>query len=145
MSNDLERFRRAQAADYAQALSEIRAGRKRSHWIWYIFPQIHGLGYSSTSRYYAIRNLEEAKEYLNDPVLGPHLLEISRALLDLETNDPHQVFGSPDDLKLLSCMTLFEQADPENEVFGQVIDKFYGGRRDKKTLKILQNEKEGKA
>lgn len=140
MSDELKRFRDAQKADYEQALSEIRAGKKRSHWMWYIFPQIHGLGYSSISRYYAIKNLQEAKDYLKDPVLGGHLREISSALLSLQTDDPHRVFGSPDDLKLLSCMTLFEQADQAETVFSQVIDKFYGGRRDRKTLQILENE-----
>ncbi len=140
MEKTLERFREVQARDYSEALAEIRSGRKQSHWMWYIFPQIHDLGFSSISQYYAIQNLQEARDYLNDPVLGAHLVEISKALLDLKTNDPHQVFGSPDDMKLRSCMTLFEKADPENPVFAQVLDKFYDGRRDKRTLAILQHE-----
>lgn len=140
MADELKRFRDAQAQDYETALSEIRSGRKRSHWMWYIFPQIHDLGFSSISQYYAIRNLQEAKDYLKDPVLGEHLNEISEALLELPTDDPYEVFGSPDDMKLWSCMTLFEKADPENKVFPQVIEKYYGGRRDQKTLEILKNE-----
>lgn len=139
-SDELNRFRDAQKTDYETALSEIRAGRKRSHWMWYIFPQIHDLGYSSISQYYSIGSLQEAKDYLKNPVLGGHLNEISEALLSLKTDDPYEVFGSPDYLKLLSCMTLFEQADPGNKVFSKVIDKFYGGRRDQKTLEILKNE-----
>ena len=112
MSYDLSRFHRAQPRDYDQALSEIRAGRKRSHWIWYIFPQIQGLGYSSTAQFYAIQDLSEAKAYLADPVLRERLLEISGALLGLESSDPSAVMGYPDDLKLRSSMTLFALAEP---------------------------------
>lgn len=140
MSERLQRFRDAQKDDYETALAEIKDGRKRSHWMWYIFPQIHGLGFSRISEFYSIKNIQEAKEYMADPVLGAHLTEISRVLLDLESSDPHQIFGSPDDMKLLSCMTLFEKAAPDNKVFPQVIDKFYGGRRDQKTLEILKND-----
>lgn len=140
LSHDLSRFREAQEQDYQQALKEIRNGRKETHWMWYIFPQIHGLGYSSISKYYAIQSLQEAKDFLKDPMLGKNLNESCEALLVLKTDDPHAVFGSPDDMKLLSCMTLFEQADPENKVFSKVIVKFYHGRRDWKTLEILQNE-----
>ncbi|MCC6094181.1 MAG: DUF1810 domain-containing protein [Eubacterium sp.] len=140
MQNHLKRFYDAQKRDYHTALAEIRSGRKRSHWMWYIFPQIHDLGYSSISQYYAIQNLQEAREYLKDRTLGDHLEEISTALLQLRTNDPHEVFGSPDDLKLCSCMTLFEKADPKNQVFAQVLDKFYDRKRDQRTLEILRNE-----
>lgn len=140
MDDGLKRFRDAQGADYAQALAEVRSGRKRSHWMWYVFPQIHGLGRTGISRYYAIKSLQEARDYLADPVLGDRLVEISDALLELDTSDPHAVFGSPDDLKLLSCMTLFERADPSSKTFPQVIDKFYGGRRDRRTLEILRHE-----
>ncbi len=140
MEKDLCRFRDAQKQDFQEALSEIRNGRKQTHWMWYIFPQIHGLGYSSISQYYAIKDLQEAKDFLKDPMLGRNLNEICEALLALKIDDPHAVFGSPDDMKLLSCMTLFEQADPENKVFSKVIEKFYHGRRDRKTLEILQNE-----
>lgn len=140
LENDLNRFRNAQKQYYQQALAEIRNGRKETHWMWFIFPQIHGLGYSSISKYYGIKSLQEAKDFLKDPVLGRNLNEICEALLALNTDDPHEVFGSPDDMKLLSCMTLFEQADQDSRIFPEVIDKFYQGSRDKKTLEILQNE-----
>ena len=138
--NDLQRFKEAQKRDFDTALSEIRRGRKQSHWMWYIFPQIQGLGFSSTSAYYAIQNMAEAEDFLNDPYLGANLRTISEALLKLDTDDPYQVFGSPDHLKLLSCMTLFEAAEGEGGVFTQVIEKYYNGRRDVKTLDILEKE-----
>lgn len=136
----LQRFTEAQERDFDTALAEIRNGHKRTHWMWYIFPQIHGLGFSSTSAYYAIQSMAEAKDFLNDQYLGTTLRTISEALLELDTDDPYQVFGSPDHLKLLSCMTLFEAAEGEGGVFTQVIDKYYNGRRDDKTLKILKQE-----
>ena len=135
---DLDRFVKAQKYDYETALQEIRAGRKRSHWIWYIFPQIAGLGRSSTAKYYAIQNLEEAKAYMQVDSLREHLLEISGVLLELEANDPLRVMGSPDDLKMHSSMTLFAIAAPEYDVFRKVLDKFYGGRMDQNTLRILK-------
>ena len=137
MNYDLDRFVKAQAYDYDAALREIRSGRKRSHWMWYIFPQLQGLGFSSTAQYYGIRDLEEAKAYMAHPVLGPRLTEISEALLGLDTCDPSAVMGYPDDLKLCSSMTLFELAAPDQPVFGKVLDKFYGGRRDPLTLRLL--------
>ena len=140
--NDLQRFKEAQKRDFDTALSEIRRGRKRSHWMWYIFPQIQGLGFSSTSAYYAIQNMAEAEDFLNDPYLGANLRTISEALLELDTDDPYQIFGSPDHLKLLSCMTLFEAAEGEGGVFTQVIEKYYDGTRDDKTLYILEEERE---
>lgn len=133
----LERFVKAQAGSYAAALGEIRQGRKRSHWMWYIFPQLRGLGYSSIAQYYGLRGLDEAKAYMRHSVLGPRLVEISEALLELDTDDPLVVLGYPDDLKLRSCMTLFEQAAPEQPVFARVLDKFYSGRRDGTTLSML--------
>ena len=136
-SKALDKFVTAQARDYETALDEIRSGRKRSHWMWYIFPQLQGLGFSSTAQYYGIRDLEQAKDYMAHPVLGPRLVEISEALLSLSTSNPTAVMGYPDDLKLCSCMTLFEVAVPEEPVFGQVIDKFYSGHRDRLTLEIL--------
>ena len=139
MNYDLSRFHQAQRRDYAEALAEIRAGRKRSHWIWYIFPQIAGLGFSTTSQYYAIQNLDEAKAYLADPVLRERLLEISQALLDLPSSDPSAVMGYPDDLKLKSSMTLFELADPDCPVFPAVLKKFYGGERDRKTIRLARD------
>src|SRR3954465_1413665 len=117
MHYDLLRFLTSQKTDYATALAEIKQGSKRSHWMWYIFPQVAGLGYSETSRYYAIRNASEAEEYLNHPVLGPRRIEICEALLALETSDPHAVFGSPDDMKLKSSMTLFAGIPNSNPVF----------------------------
>ena len=140
--NDLQRFKEAQERDFDTALSEIRRGRKQSHWMWYIFPQIQGLGFSSTSAYYAIQNMAKAEDFLNDPYLGANLRTISEALLELDTDDPYQIFGSPDHLKLLSCMTLFEAAEGEGGVFTQVIEKYYDGRRDDKTLYILEEERE---
>lgn len=109
----MDRFLKAQAGSYDAALREIRAGQKRSHWIWYIFPQIQGLGMSSIAQYYAIESLEEAKAYLQEPTLRARLLEISEALLGLQTGDPSRVMGYPDDLKLRSSMTLFAEAEPD--------------------------------
>ena len=136
MAYDLSRFHKAQKGSYETALAEIRAGRKRSHWIWYIFPQIQGLGYSSTAQYYAIEDLGEAKAYLADPVLRERLLEISNALLALDSCDPTDVMGYPDDLKLRSSMTLFSLADPECTVFRDVLEKFYDGREDSRTIAL---------
>ena len=133
----LDKYVSAQARDYDDALREIRGGRKRSHWIWYIFPQLDGLGYSPTAQYYGIRDLEQAKDYMAHPVLGPRLVEISEALLALPSSDPGAVMGYPDDLKLCSSMTLFELAAPDQPVFGKVLDKFYSGRRDPLTLQLL--------
>jgi uncharacterized protein (DUF1810 family) len=107
IETNLQRFIEAQEADYETALTEIRQGKKRSHWIWYIFPQVQGLGFSDTSRYYAIKDISEAAAYLQHPVLGSRLITICNALLRLESNNANQVFGSPDDLKLRSSMTLF--------------------------------------
>ncbi len=139
MAYDLERFLAAQEREYQTALSEIKSGRKRSHWIWYIFPQIQGLGYSSIARYYAIQDTGEAQAYIQHPVLGKRLIEISNVLLTLTVSDPTKVMGHPDDLKLRSSMTLFSVAAPEETVFKQVLDKFYDGKTDKRTLEILQN------
>ncbi len=134
---ELDKFVSAQARDYACALAEIKSGRKRSHWMWYIFPQLQGLGFSPTAQYYGIRDLEQAMDYMAHPVLGPRLVEISTALLGLESSNPSAVMGYPDDLKLCSCMTLFELAAPQEPVFGRVLEKFYGGRRDRMTLNLL--------
>jgi len=134
---ELTRFKEAQAKDYETALAEIKNGRKRSHWMWYIFPQIAGLGMTETSRYYAIRDIKEATDYLMDEELGVRLTNICKALLTLETNDPRAVFGSPDDLKLKSSMTLFDAVPATFPVFGQVLDKFYNGQRDNRTLNLL--------
>ena len=133
----LDRFLDAQRGDYAAALAEVRRGRKTSHWMWYIFPQIAGLGQSSTARYYSIRDLEEAREYYTHPVLGQRLREISGALLELRGSDPVAVFGGIDSMKLKSSMTLFAVAAPDDPLFQQVLDKYYGGEQDALTLRIL--------
>ena len=133
----LDRFLDAQRGDYAAALAEVRRGRKTSHWMWYIFPQIAGLGQSSTARYYSIRDLEEAREYYAHPVLGQRLREISGALLGLRGSDPVAVFGGIDSMKLKSSMTLFAMAAPDDPLFQQVLDKYYGGEQDALTLRIL--------
>lgn len=133
----LDRFLDAQRSDYAAALAEVRRGRKTSHWMWYIFPQIAGLGQSSTARYYSIRDLEEAREYYAHPVLGQRLREISGALLGLRGSDPVAVFGGIDSMKLKSSMTLFAVAAPDDPIFQQVLDKYYGGEQDALTLRIL--------
>lgn len=134
----LQRFEDAHRQDYETALAEIRRGRKTSHWMWYIFPQLKGLGYSPTAQYYGIENLAEAEAFLSHPVLGVHLVEISRALLALETNNADLVFGYPDNLKLRSSMTLFAQIREADPVFGQVLDKFFEGKPDQRTLELLK-------
>ncbi len=137
MSYDLKRFKEAQADDYEQALKEIKQGRKTSHWMWYIFPQLKELGRSATAKYYGIDGLGEAKAYMADPELRRNLLEISDALLHQPEEDIQRVMGYPDDLKLCSCMTLFEAAAPGYTVFREVQVKFFDGKRDSVTLKLL--------
>ena len=134
--HDLNRFISAQERSYDAALREIKAGHKRTHWMWYIFPQIAGLGFSSTAQFYAISSMQEAKDYYAHPVLGKRLVEISEALLALDTSDAGAVMGYPDDLKLRSSMTLFLAAS-DDAVFQKVLDKFYSGKPDSKTLSIL--------
>lgn len=133
----LSRFVRAQDAQYACALHEIQNGCKQSHWMWYIFPQLRGLGHSGMAHTYGIENLEEARAYLAHPVLGKRLLEITKALLMLHENDPGKVMGYPDSLKLCSCMTLFAQVESADPAFESVIDKYYGGKQDERTLVLL--------
>jgi uncharacterized protein (DUF1810 family) len=137
MDNSLKRFTDAQENSYAVAFSQIQQGKKKSHWMWFIFPQIAGLGFSETSRYYAIKDLQEAAGFLKHPVLGPRLINISRELLKLKSNDAHQVFGSPDDLKLQSSMTLFSSLQDADRVFQLVLEKFFKGVKDNKTLHII--------
>ena len=134
---DLDRFHKAQDMDYGQALSEIKSGRKRSHWMWYIFSQLKGLGSSPMAERFGLDGLGEAKAYLADPVLRERLLEISGALLQLESSNALEVMGYPDNLKLLSSMTLFSAAEPGNGVFSSVLDKFFEGRRDGVTLQMV--------
>jgi uncharacterized protein (DUF1810 family) len=135
--NELKRFLDAQETAYPIALAEVKAGRKQSHWMWYVFPQITGLGFSETSRYYAIKDRKEGEAYLKHPVLGARLIQISTELLKLESSDAGNVFGSPDDKKLLSSMTLFSSLQNAPPVFGQVLEKFFQGTKDQKTLQIL--------
>lgn len=134
---DLDRFVRAQARDYEQALSEIRGGRKRSHWMWFIFPQFDGLGFSATSRQYAIKSLAEAEAYLRHPVLGPRLLASCHAAMGVEGRSAAEVFGSPDDMKLRSCATLFACVSPAGSVFERLLERYFGGEPDDRTLALL--------
>ena len=139
MNYNLDRFIQAQGCSYKTALAEIKNGFKRTHWMWYIFPQLKELGRSSTAKYYGIENLEEAKMYLTHPVLGTRLKEISEVLLKLETNNPYRVMGDIDGLKLCSSMTLFAEVEGYDSVFGKVIEKYYAGQKDMNTLHILYN------
>ena len=138
MNKDLSRFTEAQEKVYADALSEIQRGRKQSHWMWFIFPQIQGLGFSVTSKHFSIRDREEASDFLKDPVLGSRLVNICNELLKLKTNDAHTIFGSPDDIKLKSSMTLFASLTETNPVFHKVLEKFFQGEPDKKTLELIR-------
>ena len=136
MKYDLNRFIIAQQHNYAVALEEIKAGFKRSHWMWYIFPQIKGLGHSAMAKKYEIANLEEAKLYIDNDYLRNNLIEISQALLDCGNDDIEDIMGFPDNFKLCSCMTLFELVAPEIEVFSMVLENFYNGERDQSTLEL---------
>ena len=139
----LSRFVQAQQGDFERALAEITAGKKRTHWMWYVFPQFDGLAYSSTSKYYAIKSTAEARAYLAHPVLGPRLLRCAEAALGVEGRSATEIFGSPDDLKLRSCATLFACVSPAGSVFERLLDKYYGGERDPKTLRLLGIDPEG--
>ncbi len=134
---ELSRFVRAQKHVYADALSEITNGRKRTHWMWFVFPQLAGLGVSATSKRYAIATVDEARAYLDHPILGPRLLECSESLLRVEGRSATAILGTPDDLKLRSCATLFASVSPPGSVFDRVLEKYYGGARDPKTLRLL--------
>ena len=134
---DLNRFSIMQDMKYFQALDEIKSGRKQTHWMWFIFPQLRALGRSKMALYYGIENLEEAKAYMEHPILGARLREISSALLALDSNDPLAVMGAPDHIKLCSCMTLFIHATEDNEVFKAVLQKYYDGEADRQTLEII--------
>lgn len=141
MDYQLERFKRAQSDDYQTALQEIRNGRKESHWMWYIFPQASGLGRSEMAEYYGIRSLDEAKAYLADPELGARLVEISEELLKLEDRNARKIFGFPDYLKLRSCMTLFAAVSEDDSVFHRVLDAYYHGEKDERTIELITREK----
>ena len=135
--HDLGRFVAAQDGVYQEALVEIRSGRKRSHWMWFVFPQFAGLGSSETSRHFAIRSLAEARAYLDHPVLGPRLTEAAGAALSVEGRTAREIFGSPDDLKLRSCATLFAHVSPAGSVFHRLLDRFFEGEPDRRTLELL--------
>lgn len=134
---NLEKFVIAQEESYEVALREIKEGRKRSHWMWYIFPQIKGLGYSSTAQFFAIEDRAEAEAYMKHPVLSVRLLEISEELLNIDNNDANEVFGYPDNLKLKSSMTLFSLVSRKT-VFKRVLDKFFDGKIDERTVDLLK-------
>ena len=138
--NSIDKFIKAQEKDYEVALNEIKGGKKRSHWIWYIFPQLSSLGFSSTAKYYGIIDLEEAKEYLKNDILRSHLEEITNELLMLPSNDILSIVSYPDNLKINSSMTLFYLAS-NNELFKKVIDKYYNSKMDENTIKLLEIQK----
>jgi uncharacterized protein (DUF1810 family) len=135
--HDLNRFVQAHEGVYERALSEIKGGRKRSHWMWYVFPQFDGLGFSATSKRYSIKSVAEAQAYLNHPVLGPRLTECAEAALGVQGRTALALFGSPDDMKLRSCATLFARISPPGSVFEQLLDKYFQGEPDGQTLRLL--------
>jgi uncharacterized protein (DUF1810 family) len=134
---NLHRFISAQERIYGDVLAELRSGRKRTHWMWYIFPQIDGLGQSTISKHYAIKSIEEARQYLNHPVLGRRLIECAEAVLDIKGRSASEIFGSPDDLKLKSSMTLFACVTNPESVFARVLDTYFHGQRDIRTLNLV--------
>lgn len=136
---DLDRFLEAQKSLYDVALAEIKNGYKQEHWIWFIFPQLRGLGFSPEAEYYGITGLDEAKAYLKHPILRKRLIEATSAILNLNTDYIDDFLPHPDNLKLRSSMTLFSQAEPEEKLFQEVLDRFYGGKTDEKTLQLLKN------
>jgi uncharacterized protein (DUF1810 family) len=135
--HDLNRFVDAQRTTYASALAELRRGHKRSHWMWFVFPQLAGLGRSATAERYAIASLAEAEAYLKHPVLGPRLIECATTVLDVEGRSAHEIFGSPDDLKLRSCATLFALVSAPELVFSRLLAKYFDGREDEQTVRLL--------
>ena len=134
----LARFIDAQRNDYSQAVAELRAGRKRSHWIWFIFPQLKGLGRSPTSEHFGVASLDEARAYLAHPILGPRLEECTRLVNQIEGSSIDQIFGFPDNLKFRSSMTLFSHAAPNNAIFSAALDKYFAGEPDPRTIELLQ-------
>jgi uncharacterized protein (DUF1810 family) len=133
----LSRFMSAQKGVYETVLAELSSGRKRTHWMWFIFPQIDGLGYSTTSKYYAIKSIEEARQYLNHPVLGTRLTECAEAVLAIGGRSVSEIFGDPDDMKVKSSMTLFAQAAGPHSVFARVLDQYFHGDQDLRTLHLV--------
>ena len=141
---NLTRFVDAQAANYAHAPTEMKSGKKRTHWMWYVFLQLDGLACSTTSQRYAIKSIEEAEACLAHPLLGPRLHECVEAVLQIEGRSMTEVFGSPDDLKLRSCATLFACVSPPGSVFDRLLTQYYGGERDKNTLRLLRLASDGR-
>jgi uncharacterized protein (DUF1810 family) len=137
----LDRFLEAQTPVIEQALIELRAGQKQSHWMWYVFPQIASLGQSATSRAFAIQSLDEARAYLAHPVLGQRLRECCQAVMNVRVRSAHEIFGSPDDQKFQSCLTLFAEADPDDVLFYNLLEKYFDGDADEATLELLAHEK----
>jgi uncharacterized protein (DUF1810 family) len=135
--HNLRRFIEAQDLVYDRVLDELRAGAKTSHWIWFIFPQSRGLGFSATSQYFGIQSLEEAEAYWRHPILGARLRECTELVLAVEGRTGNQIFGPPDDLKFRSSMTLFERASPSDPLFARALETYFGGERDEATLKML--------
>lgn len=138
-NTDISRFIKAQENIYAEVVKELLHGKKTSHWMWFIFPQIIGLGFSSTSKYYSIKTIDEAKEYLKHPILGNRLLECANILMKTEGKSAEGIFGYPDNMKLQSSMTLFSFISPEPTVFLQVLNKYFKGEKDQKTMEILKS------
>ena len=134
---NLSRFVQAQEQTYDQALAELNAGRKRSHWMWYVFPQLDGLGSSPITKRYSIKSEAEARAYLDHPVLGQRLVDCAEAILRVEGKSAREILGSPDDLKLKSCATLFARVSPPGSVFERILEKFYSGEPDAATLRLL--------
>jgi uncharacterized protein (DUF1810 family) len=132
-----ERFLTAQQDSFDDACRELSAGRKQSHWMWFIFPQLAALGQSPTAKYYGLADLAEAQAYWTHPVLGERLRHIMQILADQRENSAHRIFGTPDDLKLCSCLTLFEEAAPQDPLIRGLLERFYGGERDRLTLDLL--------
>jgi uncharacterized protein (DUF1810 family) len=140
-SYNLSRFVQAQEQTYEQALSELRLGRKQSHWMWYVFPQLDGLGSSPITKLYSIKSEDEARAYLKHPTLGPRLVECAEVILSVDGKSAREILGSPDDLKLKSCATLFAQLSPPGSVFERILEKFYDGERDAATLRLLASSR----
>jgi uncharacterized protein (DUF1810 family) len=141
LDDGIERFALAQQNVYQQALNEINNGKKQSHWMWFVFPQIRGLGFTDFNVYYGIKDLKEAQQYLSDPILGERLIEISHAVLSQQGKTALEIFGKPDQRKLKSSMTLFSQIQNTDPVFQKVLDRYYQGSVDEKTMAILQSQK----
>ena len=139
IDNNLLRFLEAQQSNYSNVVKELQIGKKTTHWMWFIFPQIDGLGNSTTAKYYSIKTIEEAKDYLMHPILGKRLLKCTNIIAAIENKTAEQIFGSIDTLKLKSCMTLFNFIAPEEKVFSDVLKKYFKAEKDEQTLSILKN------